>query len=181
MKKESTLRTLIGIKQQDMAGLLYVSRTRFSMFETGKRSLPVASMEFFAEMLVHLTASNHITKSLFQSEQYQTLLQKQIERLLLENERQQWLVVKKINAATKKYEAKLKMLQLSEFLTSRPAKKGVLDTGMLKSFTNKASKMSEAKGFTRLIELQFQQELLVIQGQLLQSKAPKNADANGFA
>lgn len=43
MKKNSTLRTMLGFSQMEMAELLNVNRSTYSMFELGKRDLPLAS------------------------------------------------------------------------------------------------------------------------------------------
>lgn len=42
MKSHNNLRELLGIKQDDLALLLKVTRSQLAMYESGKRDLPAA-------------------------------------------------------------------------------------------------------------------------------------------
>lgn len=170
MKKESILRTMIGITQNDMAMLLNVGRSQFSMFESGKRSLPLPAKELLAEMLQYLIKTDGNAKSHISSEQQQTIMQQQVEILLQENQRQQYLVAKRIAAASKKYDAQLKMLQLADFFKNHKAKKEVLHVGIIHSFTSKANKSGGTEILKILVQHQIKQELLVQEYEFLQSK-----------
>ena len=45
MEKNSTIQELLGISQENMAMILQITRTQWSMYVLGKRSLPVAVVD----------------------------------------------------------------------------------------------------------------------------------------
>ncbi len=49
MKKDHAISTYLGITQLELAMLLGVSRSQFSMFELGKRDLPLHAMQLLGE------------------------------------------------------------------------------------------------------------------------------------
>ena len=52
MKKEHPIRSLLGLKQEDIAMFLGLSRARWGMYEIGKRDLPLPAKQMLAEMLL---------------------------------------------------------------------------------------------------------------------------------
>ncbi len=54
MKTQTSISSLLGLNQQDMALLLGVSRGQISMYEIGKRSLPTAALQKLATILSYL-------------------------------------------------------------------------------------------------------------------------------
>lgn len=54
MKKTSAIRVHLGLNQADMAKILGVSRSHYSMHELGKRPLPLGSMQALAALLVQI-------------------------------------------------------------------------------------------------------------------------------
>ncbi len=54
MKKRDNLRNILGITQEDLAVLLKVSRTQLSMYELGKRDLPIAAKIQLVEMFKYI-------------------------------------------------------------------------------------------------------------------------------
>ena len=172
MKKENAFRKLLGITQDDMALLLGVSRSQWSMYELGKRDLPVAASVLLAELLQHLNEPVLSRKAKPQLEQYIDGAT-HLERLRDDNQYQQLLIARKIAAAEKKYIRGVRQLQVVDFLTRRPTNKQAAGHELLKVIAKKASQLSETEGLALLMELQLQQEFLVMQGDLLQSKVQK--------
>ena len=54
MEKDRKIRELLGMKQEDMAMLLQVTRTQWSMYEIGERDLPVAAVNQLVRMLAFI-------------------------------------------------------------------------------------------------------------------------------
>lgn len=51
MKKENPIRHLLGVTQLEAAMLLGITRSQWSMFESGKRDLPLPAQQLLADML----------------------------------------------------------------------------------------------------------------------------------
>ena len=54
MNKRKSISESLGFKQWEMATLLQINRSQWSMFESGKRSLPTPALYLLSEMLEHL-------------------------------------------------------------------------------------------------------------------------------
>ncbi|NHM08040.1 helix-turn-helix transcriptional regulator [Flavobacterium sp. CYK-4] len=57
MKKENPIRHLLGVTQLEAAMLLGISRSQWSMFESGKRDLPLPAQQLLAEMLAFVQSA----------------------------------------------------------------------------------------------------------------------------
>ena len=97
-KRENPIRALLGLKQEDIAMLLGISRAHWGMYEIGKRDLPIHAVQLLAEMLTHMNAANPESKH---AEVKYEVSQEQLQRLQLENEYQRHLNQRKIAAALK--------------------------------------------------------------------------------
>lgn len=171
MKKEYAIRTLLGITQQDAALLFRVSRSQWSMFESGKRDLPLAAQQLLAEMLTHVqsgqTAKNAAPEKVAAQQQH-------VERLIRENEYQQLLVARKTAEVAKKQAAQERLAQVVDFLQSRHSgtQKGA---GVLQTIGSKAALVLALDHSATLIEHELKQEVLVLEKLLLESKLRKIA------
>ena len=100
MEKESNLRSMLGLTQNEMAQILNVSRSLYSMYELGKRDLPPASKEMLAGILAYLQDPETEEKN----KEYMKAHEKEVEEhreqavkdLLLENQQKRHLLDKKI-------------------------------------------------------------------------------------
>ena len=54
MENKKSIRSLLGFKQEELALLLKVSRSQLSLYELGKRSLPLHAMEKLALLVSQL-------------------------------------------------------------------------------------------------------------------------------
>lgn len=101
--KRNNLRDLRGIKQEDLAQLLQVSRSQLSLYEIGKRSLQMHALEKLSTPLSHLQANKNQDNL---AERSNTSEEEQLfEKLLIKNSRQQFMIEKKIKAFQKKQNA----------------------------------------------------------------------------
>ena len=170
MKKENTIRTILGVTQQELAMLLGVSRSQCAMFELGKRDLPLPAKQLLAEMLSYIQSPEVTAKSIQFALPQAT--PQQLERFLRENQYQQLLAARKIATATKKLQAQARLLQLTAFLSSREASK----TNAIPfhaALTSKAMKVTEAPLVAILTEQQMRQEMLELEKLLLESRVRK--------
>lgn len=76
MKAKENFKSLFGIPQEDIAVLLGVTRTQWSMYELGKRSLPVHAMLELGNMMAY------IQQQKFQSKELQSVLREEEEESL---------------------------------------------------------------------------------------------------
>jgi transcriptional regulator with XRE-family HTH domain len=167
MKKEQTVTTLLGITQQDVALLLGISRSQWSMFESGHRDLPLPAKQLLAEMLTHVQSQEAAAKNTTLPPQKAKL--QQLERLLRNNEYEQLLVARKIAVATKKQQAHARLLQLTLFLSTRNTGKHATPQ-VHQVLVAKASPALEAQFSDAVTELQHRQELLELEKLLLESR-----------
>ena len=172
MKKENTIRQMLGMTQEKIAMLLGISRSQWAMFELGKRNLPAAAQQLLAELLTHVQ-SHETAKRLTQPAKQQNEEQNIIENLLQENQYQLLLASREITTLEKKANATLKSLQVADFLSNRTESKSDLHNALLQSIGGKASRMLETQGSSELFKLQLKQELLILEQQLLESKLQK--------
>ncbi|MGL2965604.1 helix-turn-helix domain-containing protein [Flavobacterium sp. XGLA_31] len=160
MKRESTIRSILGVTQQDMAMLLKVSRSQWAMYELGKRDLPLAAKQLLGEMLQYVTGAKNTGKSLPQVARQEEKRLQLLERLLKENEYQQLRIARKIEALQKKYTAKVGVLHLVDFLTERVEKKAASEMSLLKHIANKAIQTLDKYNLSNLLKYELKQEVL---------------------
>ncbi|WP_291131538.1 helix-turn-helix domain-containing protein [Flavobacterium sp. UBA7682] len=119
MEKRDNIRELLGITQLEMAMLLKISRAQWSMYESGKRSLPTAALILLGNIKMQLMNSEaRDFKALPSAIHQENEKRKVLEALLKENQYQLLKVTRKIATSSKKYEAHIRMLQLTDFLAS---------------------------------------------------------------
>ena len=161
MKKRETICKLLGTTQEEMAMLLRVSRSQWSMFESGKRDLPSAALQFLSEILAHLQSPEAKTTKTQATLAKEAAKKKQtLEALIKENQYQQLLVAKKIADIEKKQEASVKALQLAAFLNKRTDKNREHDADFLKKMEARANKAIALNGLSVLVTCQIKQAVL---------------------
>ncbi len=170
MKKDYAISTYLGMTQQELAMLLGVSRSQFSMFELGKRDLPLPAKQLLGELLTYIQSPEVAAKSALPDAPKATL--PQLERLQRENQYQQLLTERKIAEATKKLQAQERLLQLSAFLSSREGSRATA-INFPKALARKTNKAAEAPLLAILTEQQLRKELLELENLLLESRLLK--------
>jgi len=167
MKKETTLTALLGLSQHEAAMLLGVSRSQWSMYESGQRDLPLHAKELLAALLAHMQSYDAAAKS---TTALQKITNDQLQRQMQENEYQQLLIGRKIARIAKKQEAQARLLHLSDFLNAHHAYKNA-NPQLRQVITARTTPEREAEFSVVLSKLQYQLEILVMEKQFLASKA----------
>lgn len=116
MRTAPTISALLGVSQNELAGLLQVSRSLISLYELGKRDLPAPAKILLADMLsqVRQGEADHLPKQA--SATSIALKIGALERLLRENTYQQEILGRKMARATAKQTARERLALLSGFL-----------------------------------------------------------------
>lgn len=120
MQKDKKIRELLGLRQEDMALLLRVTRSQWAMYETGKRDLPLVAQLKLGELLAFIQEPKNAVVDNFvdvQSEDAKT--KKVFENLKLINKHRQILTEHKLKAIEKKYEAGVTALRFIHFLETK--------------------------------------------------------------
>ena len=117
MEKDKKIRELLGMKQDDMAMLLKVTRSQWSMYEIGKRDLPLAAELKLGEMLAFVQQSDTESADIFPHiKMQQAKIEQVYENLKLINAHRQIIVERKLKLIEKKYEVALIALKFIRFL-----------------------------------------------------------------
>ena len=171
MKKTNSIRQQLGVTQENLALLLKVSRSQLSMYELGKRDLPVEAKKQLAEMLQHAqkNSSKH-TKSVTAEKKRIMLREKEIKRLLASNQYKTLLVERKIKALEKKNQSNNNALDVVTFLEKQEKNKEIKNDLILKNIKNKALKKIEKEGLAQLIKYQIKKECLRIENDFLKGQ-----------
>ena len=117
MEKQDNIRHVFGLTQIEMAMLLKVSRARYSMYESVKRSLPKHARDFLTKMFEQVkmvAADDH--KKLPHVVLQEIEMKKELQEMLKENEYKRYTTTKKLEATERKYNAHVKALQLVNYL-----------------------------------------------------------------
>ena len=174
-KRTTNITALLGISQRQIALLLQVPRAQWSMYELGKRNLPLKTKQLLAEMLVFLRVENKGPKVVQHLIEQQELKKKCLEKLLRENEYQLYAIGKKIAPLETKYNSNLAAIGLVEYLTTNPPTTEALDGELLRIITSKAETALKKSGLAELTVLKMKEELLQQEKLLLGSALNKVA------
>lgn len=139
MKANQSISRLLGLKQEQMAMLLQIPRSRFSLYELKLRPIPADSVEILAELTFisqTIDVEAHKEPSATEIEHYINT----VEKSLRENAYQQRLLFNKISALEKKQHSGLMVPHLAKGYNDDDGKKAAYQKGMLKSFADDALK-----------------------------------------
>jgi len=160
MKKDNSLRSLLGISQKDLAVILGVTRSQVAMFETGKRDLPLKAKQTLTELIAYLKEKKEPT-SREPDGKMQVLMIKEIEKMLKENERKQILLERKLKALHKKILRQYNFVKAAGFMNGRINKNEKVNQAR-EEVTSEILKLND----TNFI-LEFDQELLIAKHKFL--------------
>lgn len=119
MRKNETIRALLGLTQQEMAMLLKVSRSQWSHYEMGIRNLPSAANLRLQEMILYmLSPEAQALQNIPSQKQDESKTKRVLENRLKENEYQLQIIARKITAIQEKVAKYAKAVQLMHFLNS---------------------------------------------------------------
>jgi transcriptional regulator with XRE-family HTH domain len=95
----------LGLKQEELAVLLNISKGQLAMFETGKRDLPIAAMQKLAPML-QFVQEESLKSGSAEVMKFQAADKKKVlAHLLKENQYKQKLLERKLEIAEKKFQS----------------------------------------------------------------------------
>jgi transcriptional regulator with XRE-family HTH domain len=173
MKKSSSFSGLLGLTQEELALLLEVDRSRLAKYQQGSRDIPVAAKQLLAEMVQHISSLATDEKTIIHpTEQLAQKLQA-VQKMLKENEYQQMATARKITSIEAKYTAKIKALQLVEFLSRNTPTPESEKRALLRAIARKANKSLKTEGLDVLFKLKLQLEMLVLEKLLLDNEIRK--------
>ncbi len=161
--KTTTVHEKLGLTQREVAMLLGVGTSHYSMFESGKRSLPLHAQQRLAELL---TAANKPIPKPNPSEKTAQLKQI-ISKHLEENSYYQALTERKI-AALRRQKAKVTSLQTIGAALSTTDKGALENFAPLVAFKVKTANTSSPD--RKLSELELKMELLLEERKFLELK-----------
>ena len=141
------------------------------MYESGKRSLPLAATQQLSEILAQVQQQKRAKKEVPTAEQ-QAQKKQTLESLLRENEYQQLVMERKIAVIQKKQAAAVATLQLIDFLTNHTNKK-TEHPQLLQNMESKAQKKAKQNNEEVLISHQIKHEVLKYEAELLEKALAK--------
>jgi len=170
MKRNPSASSLLGASHLEMAALLNVGISHWSMYESGKRQLPTKAFLLLGEMLEHVRQCEAESAAVFKTESPPDKEQRDaIISLLRENEYQQLLLAKKIATAERKRLAQFRSIQLAGFIKLRIAANKMV-TPEQQIFADGNRTTLDPKHSTVLFDLERRQAMLAFEQQWLEEK-----------
>lgn len=173
MKKTTTISSLLGLTQKQMALLLQVHPTQWSMYESGKRGLPLAARQLLAEMIGFLKfedKGSKVRQLLIEQEEAE---KKDLKKQLRANEDQLYVIGKAIALSEVKYKGNLAAIGFVDYITTLPHTKQKLDGELLGIIASAAERAIRKSGMADLKALRRKQELLELEKLIIGSALNK--------
>ncbi len=165
MKNINSMREKLGITQEKLALLLGVSRSQLSLFEIGKRSLPVDAKIKLASLLEQIN-EKYEEKYTEEDKLLKTEKVKILERLIQNNLMKQYILNKKIKIIDQKHK-KLKATEnLIQILDQDT--KNFYKTTVIQHFLH-SKKLQKNKHLPKIYECEVKHELLLEEEKLLKN------------
>lgn len=172
MNEKQTFKSLLGLCQEDLALILKVGRSQFNKYEQGTRNLPKAALELLAEIVEYVYSAPDKAKPVGMEHQ-QAQKQQAVQRMLEDNEVQQSSIAQKIIRVEEKFHAKMKALQILDFLSLRVDSEESDDAAILRTIARKTTKSLKDEGLALLFKLKHRMEMLQLEKILLDAEARK--------
>lgn len=174
MKRTHPIRTLLGFKQDEMALLFGVSRAHWSMYEIGKRDLPLSASLLMAEIVSHLKPAEKKARHTHQSPIEHLEKQKaKLEWALQQNFYLQRIIPKKITDTEKKQAARDALVQLAKLHETKKEHTGKKEQLVRELIHYKAAQALKADHETELMQLEIKLEMLQLEKLVLDAKLRK--------
>ncbi|WP_130735275.1 helix-turn-helix transcriptional regulator [Flavobacterium sp. J27] len=175
MKKEKVkIREILGMKQEEIASVLEISRSQWAMYETGKRDLPTTSKLKLAEMLTFVQQPDSIWKKQFPFLHEKTEQKKKVlEDLLVINKQNQLIIVTKLNEIKKKHDFNINRLKVMLYLESNPVKLNHNKDLLLEVMKDRTKINVEKNGSLVQLEYEVKLETLKKEEEILKNKLQK--------
>jgi transcriptional regulator with XRE-family HTH domain len=148
MKTNTSLRSLLGITQEEAAQLLQTTRSQLSLYELGKRELPAKSFVKLAELWVHVEQANKIPKEAMPYfKEQQIRWQEQLREEIKENRFQQMKLQRKLQKIEGKFKKCCGALQVVAYLETQTEDQTTAKNDLLKWIAKNAKKGIERSGW----------------------------------
>ena len=166
MRQQSSISSALGLTQREAAKLMGVHPSQWSMFESGKRSLPARASELLATLLAaaQLPKQSATDASQKSSDGKRTKL---LEELLRDNAYALEKVRRKIIFQVKAADASVRRQRVADCLDTNHLKRNS-DKGMHESISAKTSKNEDIS--VDVLKLEIKLEVLELEKGLLESK-----------
>ncbi len=167
MRKGKSICKQLGIKQEELAILLNISKGQLAMYETGKRELPTAALLLLAPMLQFLK-EERLKSGSAEVLKFQTAQKKKVlAQLLKENQYKQKLLERKLEIAVNKYQANKTAMELMRYIDNEATKKGDSLNDLVKVIERRATTELEQNSWEVVVKLQIQKEVLLAEEKML--------------
>lgn len=160
MKKQDNFRKQLGLKQEELAQLLQVTRSQLSLYEIGKRKLPIHATQKLASILSFAQKESTLIEHKDKNDQKEVNL---LQLLLVKNQHQQLLLEKKMLAIQKKENAAKASEKIVTHLKEQAKTKK--ETKLIEAIALK-NKKNEISSHG-LLQLQIKKEVLVFEEKTL--------------
>ena len=173
MKKTTTISSLLGLTQNQMAILLQVHTSQWSMYESGKRNIPLKAKQVLAAILGFLKfegKSHKVQQHIMEQEE---LKKKRLEKLLKKNEFEYFMISKKIASSERRYNKNIQVIGLADYHNTFTYTKETLDNELLQIFATNAGGALKKSGLANLTTLLIKQKTLEYERELFNSHLNK--------
>ncbi|MDN3675854.1 helix-turn-helix transcriptional regulator [Flavobacterium paronense] len=161
MKIRKLIREELNLTQDEMAMLLNISRSQWSLYELGLRELSTMGLIWDSRVGRFFTALEMSEpKQLPQIALLESEKDKFIAAALRKNEIDQYTCAKKTEKMKKAYKAALKLFHLTDFMLQSEDQKDAIHLAALETLKAKAVVLFRKNGPQQLIKLEVRQQLL---------------------
>lgn len=168
MAKKETLKTFLGLTNEELAMLFQVKHSTMAKYWKDGRKLSPDNEMVLKTLLKYMLSEEAAASQIGMDEQY-AKKQKVLERMRTENKYQLETVKRKIISIENRYNYNIKALQLVELLTQNP---NIVQTenvmNVLDRVERRATKSLKKNGLDVLTKLKITYEMLQLEKQLLE-------------
>lgn len=148
MKRNTSLRSLLGITQEEAAQLLQTTRSQLSLYELGKRELPTKAWVKLTTLWLHVEEANKMPKEAMPYfKEQQIKWQEQLQKEISENQFQQMILQRKIQKIEGKFKKNCGALQVVAYLETQTEDQTPAEKELLRFIAKNAQKGMERNGW----------------------------------
>lgn len=167
MKQAFLIRSRFGITQDEIAQLLGIGRSQWSMFESGKRDLPTKAKLLLASIIQSLEPQDPAGKQLKQHS-INPEMEQHLKNRLLQNKFNLLCAERKLEITMKKQETNLALLTLTQVLMDKLNTKSPHASALVEQLNAKASEALSEKGSMAIPRQELRLELLKQEKEVLE-------------
>jgi transcriptional regulator with XRE-family HTH domain len=153
------IQDLLGLKQEEMAVVLKISRAQWSMYLSGKRSLPIAELLKLAEILDSVKQQDNLSAINLNSD-LEPERKDFFQKLLKNNQFQQILLERKIKKFQNKFKTSNNVIKVVSHLESKTENANEIQQSFLNVL--KTNARTEIKKYNLVFQEQLQIKLEVL-------------------